>query len=89
VDVSAPPKLPTAARAELIAIAKRRRDVLREIARIESEKAERIAELKRLPTHKALAKQLGVCYQVVRRTLYGDPYVNTHPMDSAERDAAV
>lgn len=78
--MSARPKLPTAARVVIAQTVQRRRILTKLIAELQDEK-------RKIPNNKALAKQLGVCYAVVRRTLHGDPYKNSHPEDDHARAA--
>jgi hypothetical protein len=78
--MSARPKLPEAARSTIMETVEKRRALMREIARLQDEK-------RALPNNKTLAKQLGVSYDVVHRTLHGDPYKERHPQDERARAA--
>jgi hypothetical protein len=75
-----PRKLPDTACAEIMQTVEKRRAIMKEIARLEDEK-------RQIPNNKTLAKRLGVCYSVVRRALYGDPYKTPHPADESVRAA--
>jgi hypothetical protein len=78
--MSARPKLPEVARSTIMQIVEKRRNLMREIARLQDEK-------RAIPNIKTLAKQLGVSYDVVHRTLHGDPYKTQHPEDERARAA--
>lgn len=78
--MSAIPKLPKTVRAEIQTIEQKRRTLMKEIAKLQDEK-------RALPNKKTLAKQLGVCYSVLRRTINGDPYRTSHPEDEHVRAA--
>lgn len=75
--MSAHPKLPKTLRMEIMQTVQKRRDLVRKIAELQDEK-------RRLPNNKTIARRLGVCYAVVRRTLHGDPYKTRHPQDDLE-----
>ncbi len=78
--MSVRPKLPTAKREWILRMVQRRRTLTKLIAELLEEK-------RKIPDNKTLAKQLGVCYSVVRRTLHGDPYKTRHPEDDQARAA--
>lgn len=78
--MSAPPKLPIAARQEILKTVERRRQLMKQIATLQDEK-------RKLPNNKSLAEMLGCSYRVIRRALYGDPYKNQHPDDDQARTA--
>lgn len=78
--MSARPKLPTADRLTIMQTVQRRRELMRKIAELQDEK-------RKLPNNKELARQLNVCYAVVRRTLHGDPYKTRHPADESAEAA--
>lgn len=78
--MSARPKLPVATREVILKTVSRRRELMRKIAELQDEK-------RKLPNNKQLAKQLDVCYAVVRRTLHGDPYKTRHPEDESAKAA--
>lgn len=72
--MSAIPKLPATKRAEVQQVVQRRRILTKLIATLQDEK-------RQIPDNKTLCQRLGVSYNVLRRTLYGDPYRTAHPDD--------